>query len=85
MKQIADVRLDDLEDLTMESAKQLRAYFKYEGNDSRYFQKARLASGMISAYARLRASETNRLAVELMAEKQQQPKAIGAGNASQKR
>jgi hypothetical protein len=49
----------------MESVKQLRAFFKYEGNDQRYLQKAKLATGMIGAYARLRASETNRMAVEL--------------------
>jgi len=67
MKAIQDSRLDEFEDVAMDSVKQLRAFFKYEGSDSRYFQKARLATGMISAYARLRASETNRMAVEQVA------------------
>jgi len=69
MKSISDARVGEFEDVAMESVKQLRAFFKYEGNDSRYFQKARLATGMISAYARIRSSETNRLAVELAAGK----------------
>lgn len=67
MKPIRDDRLDEFEDVAMDSVKQLRAFFTYQGNDSRYFQKARLATGMISAYARLRASETNRMAVEMAA------------------
>jgi hypothetical protein len=73
MKPIEDKRMDELEDVAMESAKQLRAFFTYQGNDSRYFQKARLACGMIGAYARLRASETNRMQVEVIV-----GKALGA-------
>jgi len=64
MKAIREERLAEFEDVSMEGVKQLRAFFAYQGTDPRYFQKARLATGMISAYARLRASETNRLAVE---------------------
>lgn len=69
MKAIADSKLETFEDLAMESVKQVRAFFTYQGSDSRYFQKARLACGAISAYARIRASETNRMAVELAAGK----------------
>lgn len=65
MKPISDVKIEDFEDLAIESVKQLRAYFKYEGTNPIFFNKARLASGAISAYARIRASETNRMAVEL--------------------
>lgn len=70
MKPIPDARMDDLEDLTMESAKKLREFFRYEGEHPRYFNKARLATGMIGAYARLRASETNRMAIELAVSRQ---------------
>lgn len=71
MRAIADERLIDIEDLAMDSVKQIRAYFKYEGNDSRYMQKAKQAASVISAYARLRATETNRMALELHAERAQ--------------
>jgi hypothetical protein len=64
MKPIPENRMDEFEDVSMDSVKQLKAFFTYQGTDSRYFQKARLATGMISAYARLRSSETNRMAVE---------------------
>ena len=64
MRPIEDERLLALEDATMDSVKQLRAFFKYEGDNPNYFRKARIAAGMIGAYARLRASETNRMAVE---------------------
>ncbi len=69
MKAIRDQRIEDFEDAAMEGVKQLRAFFSYQGSDPRYFQKARLATGMISAYARLRASETNRMAVEAAVER----------------
>lgn len=75
MKPIEDKRMDELEDVAMESAKQLRAFFAYQGTNPQYFQKARLACGMIGAYARLRASETNRMAVEVTVGK------IGGGSA----
>ena len=69
MKPIKDDRIEELEDVAMESVAQLRAFFKYQGNDQRYLQKAKLATGMIGAYARLRASETNRMAVELQSDR----------------
>jgi hypothetical protein len=65
MKPIKDTTLDALEDIAFEGAKHLRAFFTYEGDNPRYFQKAKVAATAISGYARIRASETNRLAVEL--------------------
>ena len=80
MKPISDGRITELEDAAMESAKQLRALFKYEGSDGRYFQRARLAVAMIGAYARIRASETNRMAIEVATDRltlpTTQPKAL---------
>lgn len=64
------------EDVALESVTQLRSYFAYQGTDIRFFQKARIGAGMISAYARLRASETNRMAVELAAESRLQAKRL---------
>lgn len=75
MKPIRDERMDDFEGLAFEAIKQVRAFFTYEGNEPRYFQKARLAIGAIGAYGRLRASETNRMAIEAMSSRQ-----LGAGD-----
>lgn len=65
MRPIADDKIEAFEEAAMESVKQVRAFFKYEGTNPTYFQKARLGTGVISAYARIRASETNRMAVEM--------------------
>lgn len=70
MKPIEDAKIEAFEDMALESVKQLRAFFTYQGTDAKYFQKARLAAAMISSYARIRASETNRMAVELTANNQ---------------
>ena len=67
MKPISDSRLDAFEELATDSIKQVRAFFAYQGDNASYFQKARLAIGAISAYSRIRATETNRMAVELAA------------------
>lgn len=69
MRAISDARMEDFEGLALESVKQLRAFYTYSGSDARYFQKARLATGAIGAYARIRASETNRMAVEMQVER----------------
>lgn len=70
MKAIRDERMDDFEGLAVEAIKQVRAFFAYQGNEPRYFQKARLGIGAIGAYGRLRASETNRMAIEAMSSRQ---------------
>lgn len=64
MKPISDKSLDVFEETALEGAKKLRAFFAYEGENPSYFQKARLGAVAISGFARIRASETNRLAVE---------------------
>ena len=70
MKPVADRTLDTLEEVALAGAAQLKAFFTYQGDNPRYFQKARLGAVAISGYARVRASETNRMAVELAAQKQ---------------
>lgn len=69
LKPLSEKFLDAAEGLADESMKKIRAFFAYEGEDRRYFDKARVGASMISAYGRLRASETNRMAVELSASK----------------
>lgn len=65
MKEIRADRLETLEALAMEGAKQIKAFFAYQGEDRTYLQKAKLGAAVITGYSRLRASETNRMAVEL--------------------
>ena len=65
MRPIEDKTIQELEELALEGAKQIRAFFTYEGSDLRYLQKAKLGAAAIGGYSRVRASETNRLAVEL--------------------
>ncbi len=69
MRPISDGKLEMFEDVAVEGAKQIRAYFKYEGGSATYMQKAKVGATAISAYARMRASETNRMQVELMTSK----------------
>lgn len=69
MKAISDNAIETLEQVALEGAKQLRAFFAYEGDNPRYLQKAKLGAVAISGYARVRQSETGRMAVELAATK----------------
>jgi tRNA(Ile2) C34 agmatinyltransferase TiaS len=66
MKPIKDVVLEEFEALALKGAKEIEAYFKYQGKDPAYFSKAKVGAGVIGAYARMRASESNRMAVEMM-------------------
>ena len=75
VKELSDGKLEVFEDVAVEGAKQIKAYFKYEGTNSVYKDRARVGATAISAYARMRASETNRMAVELMLERQTLPEA----------
>ena len=65
MRAVTDEAIADQEKLMMESAKQLRAFFAYQGKDPMPEKRAKYAVAQISSYSRLRASETNRMAIEL--------------------
>jgi hypothetical protein len=69
MKALKDETLDVLEDVAHEGAKQIKAFFIYQGDNPNYFNKARLGAVAISALGRVRASETNRMIVERKARK----------------
>lgn len=70
MKPLSDDTIEQFEEVAVEGLKKLREFFKYEGSEARYMQKAKVAATAIAAFTRLRASESNRMAIELMAEKQ---------------
>jgi hypothetical protein len=67
MKPISEKSLDAFEDVALAGAQQIKAYFAYKGESSTYGEKARVGAATIGAYARMRASETNRIAVEMAA------------------
>jgi hypothetical protein len=65
MKAVKDATLEVLEDTAAAGAKQLSAYFTYQGNNPDFLKKAKLGVAIISGYARVRATENGRMAVEL--------------------
>ncbi len=69
MREISEKVIDDFEGVAVMGSQALREFFTYQGTDSKFFQKARLGAAAISAYARIRASETNRMAIEMTSEK----------------
>lgn len=46
-----------MSDKLVDKLKQLKAFFDYRGADPKYFEKAKAAAGVLSAYAQLRAIE----------------------------
>lgn len=70
MKPVDDDEMQDYAETAREGLKHMRAYMAYQGSDSRYYLKAKVAASAVSAYKGLRATEANRMAVELMAAKQ---------------
>ncbi len=70
MKPINDAVMDKFEDVAIKGAEQIHAFFTYQGDNPRYFQKAKLGAVAISGYGKLRASETNRMQIEQIAKKQ---------------
>jgi hypothetical protein len=68
MEQINAKRLARLEEVALDDAVELlRAFLKASGlsKDSAMVPKAKAAAALIGSFARIRASETNRLAIEL--------------------
>ena len=67
MKPLSDELLSELEAEARAWVSELKALREYQGNDPRYYQKGKLAVGIIGGLARMRASESNRLAIEFAA------------------
>lgn len=69
MKEISDAVMQDVEDTAVQGLRAIRAFFAYEGDRPHVLQRAKIGAATIGAYSRLRASETNRMAVELAAKR----------------
>ena len=59
------------EELALEGIKAMRAYLAYEGQNKQYLSKAKVGAVGVTAYVRLRATESNRMQIELMSERSQ--------------
>lgn len=79
MRPIKDTTMSILETVALEGAAQIRAFFKYQGDNPAYLQKAKLGAAAIGGYSRVRASETNRLAVELATDRAVRPGQLSEG------
>lgn len=71
---IGDDEMGDYAVTAREGLAAIRAFLKYQGTDPIHEKKAKVGVGAIGAYSRLWASQTNRMAVELMQEKRQEEK-----------
>jgi hypothetical protein len=69
MKPITDKTMDVFEETALIGAKAMRQYLTYEGENKKFLDKAKVGAQAVSAYARVRASESNRMQVELIAER----------------
>lgn len=69
MKQISDAFIDESEDLARQSMKAMRAFLTYQGDNQTYYHKAKVAAVGLTNYVRLRATENNRMMVEIAAKK----------------
>jgi hypothetical protein len=69
VKPVKDETLDVVEEAAREGAKQILAYFKYQGDNPTYYNKGKLGAIAISGFGRVRASETNRMAMHHKATK----------------
>lgn len=80
MRAISEKVLDEFEDVALQGAKEIKKFFTYQGkSDPQYLQKAKIGAAAIAAYGRMRASESNRMAVELMIEREAKPRLLKGG------
>ena len=63
MKPVKDETLDSIEHAALDSATAIRGYFATQGPED--LKRAKLGVAVISGFARLRATENGRMAVEL--------------------
>jgi hypothetical protein len=67
MKPLSSKTEDLLETGMSDGVKAMRAYLSYEGSDKRYLERAKVGAALASAWVKARASESNRMQVELIA------------------
>ena len=67
MKPLSEKTEDLLERGMADGVKAMRDYLTYQGNDKRFLERAKVGAALASAWVKARASESNRMQVELIA------------------
>lgn len=70
MKPVSEALLDKTEALALKSVDAMSQFLTYQGDEPKYYHKAKIAAAGAMMHVRLRATETNRMAVELAAQRQ---------------
>jgi len=65
MKGLSDETLSEVEHAAREGAKRIREYFSYEGDNPKFYQKAKLGGVAMSAHSRVLQTQTNRAAIAI--------------------
>lgn len=62
--------MDDLAEAAMGAGlKAVKEFLAYKGNDQRYYQNFKAGATLLGAYSRFYASQTNRIGMEMQAER----------------
>jgi len=69
MRAINDKVIEHLEGGAIEGVKHLRAFLSYEGENPRYYQRAKAGGVLVASYVKAIATATNRMAVEQATER----------------
>lgn len=76
--------IDEAEEVALEGLKAMKAYLVYQGSNKEYLQKAKVGAAAATAYTRHYASLTNREALKLASERQQQTPLLVRGSQTRK-
>lgn len=66
---ISDRVVEALEDGALEGIKHIRAFLTYQGNEAKYYQKAKAGGVLVGSYVKAVATQTNRMAIEQAAKR----------------
>lgn len=61
MKALKQETVNTFEEVALEGAAHLKAFFAYEGDNPRFFQRAKLGAMAINGYARIRQGEVGHM------------------------
>jgi hypothetical protein len=65
MKPVSETFLNEAEELAQASMRAMKAFLVYQGDNQTYYHKAKVAAAGLTNYVRLRATENNRVLVEV--------------------
>jgi hypothetical protein len=70
VKALSDKTLDVLEEVALEGAKHMKACLAYEGDNPRFYLKAKIGAAAVNGFVKARCSETARMAIVAMVDRQ---------------